>query len=118
MKIKNNALLRIGLLTVAIVISGMVFASLAEDLVNRETLSTLDPVFGGWLVAHTNLTGDHVFSMITFLGNALIISAGTGLLGFWFAKRIRWNQLIFLFSTVGGGALLNLILKHIFLRTV
>jgi membrane-associated phospholipid phosphatase len=116
MKIEKSILLRIGLLVIMILISGMVFASLAEDFVNRETLSTMDPVFGGWLIAHTNLTGDYIFSMITFLGNALIISAGTCLLGFWFAKRKCWNQLIFLFLTVGGGALFNLILKQIFLR--
>jgi len=117
MKIKKSTLLRIGLLVITILISGMVFASLAEDLVNRETLSTLDPVFGGWLIAHTSLSGDYVFSVITFLGDALIISIGTGLLGFWLAKRKNWNKLIFLFSAVGGSALLNLVLKNVFHRT-
>lgn len=87
MKIEKSTLLRIGLLVITILISGMIFASLAEDLVNRETLSTLDPVFGSWLIAQTSLSGDHVFSVITFLGNALIISIGTGLLGFWLAKQ-------------------------------
>ena len=98
MKIEKSTLLRIGLLVITILISGMIFASLAEDLVNRETLSTLDPVFGSWLIAQTSLSGDHVFSMITFLGNALIISIGTGLLGFWLAKQKKWNDLILMFS--------------------
>ncbi len=113
----KSILIRIGLVIVLLSTSVVVFASLAEDLVNRETLSTLDPVFGGWLIAHTSLTGDHIFSMITFLGNALIISSGTALLGFWFAKNKCWNQLIFLSSVVGGSAMLNLILKNIFQRT-
>jgi len=117
MKIKKSTLLRIGLLVITILISGMVFASLAEDLVNRETLSTLDPVFGSWLISQTSLSGDHVFSIITFLGNALIISTGTGLLGFWLAKKKNWDKLVFLFSAVGGSALLNLVLKNIFQRS-
>lgn len=117
MKIEKSTLLRIGLLVITILISAMVFASLAEDLVNRETLSTLDPVFGGWLIAQTSLSGDHVFSMITFLGNALIVSIGTSLLGFWLAKRKKWNNLILMFSVVGGSALLNLVLKNIFQRS-
>ena len=117
MKIKKSNWRRIGLLVVVIMISGMVFTSLSEDLVNRETLSTLDPVFGGWLIARTSLSGDHVFSVITFLGNALIISFGTGLLGFLLAKRKNWNKLILLFSVVGGSAMLNLLLKNIFQRS-
>ena len=114
MKIEKSTLLRIGLLVITILISGMVFASLAEDLVNRETLSTLDSVFGTWLISQTSLSGDHVFSMITFLGNALIISIGTGLLGFWLAKQKNWNNLFLLFSVVGGSTMLNLLLKNIF----
>jgi membrane-associated phospholipid phosphatase len=116
MDTKKSTLLRLGFVIVFLLVLGMVFASLAEDVVNRESLSTLDPILGNWLIAHTSLTGDRIFSMITFLGDALVISAGTGLMGLWLAKRKRWNQLLFLFSTVGGAALLNLILKNIFLR--
>lgn len=62
MKIEKSTFLRIVLLIITILISGVVFASLAKDLVNQETLATLDPVFGGWLIAHISLSGDYVFS--------------------------------------------------------
>lgn len=117
MKIEKSALLKIGLIIIVIMVAGMVFASLAEDLVNKETLSTLDPFFGMWLISHTTLPGDHVFAIVTFFGNALVISAGTGLIGFWFARQRNWKKLILLFSAVAGGALLNLLLKNIFQRT-
>lgn len=117
MKIEKSALLKIGLIIIVIMVAGMVFASLAEDLVNKETLSTLDPFFGKWLISHTTLPGDHVFAIVTFFGNALVISAGTGLIGFWFARQRNWKKLILLFSAVAGGALLNLLLKNIFQRT-
>ena len=93
------------------------FASLAEDLVNREALSTLDPAFGSWLITHTSLPGEYIFSTITFLENGMIISIGTGVLGFWLAKRKNWNKLIFLLSAVSGGTVLNLVLKNVFQRS-
>lgn len=102
---------------IVMLVAGVVFASLAEDLVNQETLTKVDPIFGSWLVARTTLPGDHVFAMVTFLGNALIISIGTGLIGFWLARQRNWKKLILLFSSVAGGALLNLVLKNIFQRT-
>jgi len=117
MKIETSAILKIGFLIISILVAGMIFVSLAEDLVNQETLSTIDPIFGSWLVTHTTLPGDHVFAAITFLGNALIISAGTGLIGFWLARQRNWKKLILLFSSVAGGALLNLVLKNIFQRS-
>jgi undecaprenyl-diphosphatase len=117
MKIEKSVLYKIGFLIIVILVTGMIFASLAEDIVNRETLSAFDPIFGSWLVARTNLSGDHVFAMITFLGNALIISTGTLLIGVWLAERRNWRKLTLLFSAVAGGALLNLVLKNVFQRT-
>jgi undecaprenyl-diphosphatase len=117
MKIEKPAILKVGFLIISMLVAGMIFASLAEDLVNQETLSTIDPIFGSWLVTHTTLPGDHVFATITFLGNALIISPGTVLIGFWSARQRNWKKLILLFSSVAGGALLNLVLKNIFQRS-
>ncbi|PKN88396.1 MAG: hypothetical protein CVU46_01120 [Chloroflexi bacterium HGW-Chloroflexi-8] len=117
MKIEKSAIFKIGFVIIFILVAGMVFAALAEDLVNRETLSTLDPIFGTWLAARTTLPGDHIFALVTFLGNALIISAATGLIGFWLVKKKNWRKLLLLFSAVAGGALLNLALKNIFQRT-
>ena len=116
MKIEKSTLVVIGLLLMSVLVSGMVFASLAEDLVNRESLSTFDPVFGGWLINHTSISGDRIFSVITFLGNALIISISTSLIGFWLVNHKKWNYLILLFSSVAGSAMFNLILKNTFRR--
>ena len=121
MNMKNNekrfSLVSIGVLMAVILTAGLVFASLAEDLVNREDLTTFDPIFGNWLISQTTLTGDQIFSVLTFLGNALVISTGTALLGFWFARKKYWDKLFFLFGSVGGSATLNLLLKNIFQRT-
>jgi uncharacterized membrane protein len=43
MRIEKTTIIKIGFIIIAILVAGMVFASLAEDLVNKETLSTIDP---------------------------------------------------------------------------
>lgn len=110
-------LIRLGIIIAFLLNSGLVFASLAEDVIKGKSLSVLDPVFGTWLITHTSLNGDRIFSIITVGGNALIIAISTGLLGLWLATRKRWDQLVFLFLAVGGAAFLNLLLKLIFLRS-
>lgn len=116
MSTRKSTLARLGLVIVFLLTSIIVFASLAEDVVNQETFSTIDPILGHWLITQASPTGNRFFSVVTFLGNGLVISIGTGIFGFWLAKRKHWGQLIFLSSTVAGAALLNLILKNIFLR--
>ncbi len=116
MRTNRAVLMRFALMIGALLVSGLIFVILAEDIVNHETFFALDPVLGTWLLARTSLTGDRLFSLITLLGNAFVISSGTGLLGLWFSKEKRWGQLRFLFISVGGAALLNLILKNVFLR--
>jgi len=116
LKINKNTILSLGFLIGFLLVSGLLFASLAEDVVNHETMFTLDPVLGNWLLARTTLTGNRIFSLVTFMGTALVISLGTALIGLWLAKDKRWNHLGLLFLTVGGAALLNFGLKNIFLR--
>ncbi len=93
-----------------------IFASLAEDVLNHEVLSTLDPILGNRIITGTSQKGDRFFALITFWGNAVVITLGTVFFGLWLMKRKRWDQLIFLDTAVGGAALLNLILKQMFAR--
>jgi membrane-associated phospholipid phosphatase len=113
---RSAALARFALILSILLISSLIFATLAEDILNHETFYTLDPLVGAWLIARTTLPGDRVFSLITLLGNAVFISSSTGILGLWFAKRRRWGKLGFLFVCVGGAAALNLLLKFLVAR--
>jgi membrane-associated phospholipid phosphatase len=113
---RRSTLLQLGSVLLIMLLAAWLFASLAEDVVQRETLARLDPVFGNWLLARTTANGDKAFSIITLLGNAIVISLGTGGLGLWLAKRKDWGRLGLLFATVVGAAVLNLALKYLFLR--
>ncbi len=103
----------------ALMISGIsvtTFASLAEDVVHHERFSTLDPILGSRIINDASQRGVRIFSLITFWGNALVISVGTVLIGLWLLKRKRRDQAVFLSAAVGGATLLNFILKQIFAR--
>jgi undecaprenyl-diphosphatase len=113
---KKSTQIRLGLILVSVIITLVIFASLAEDVVNHEELSAHDPILGNWIVSHASPEGDRVFSAIAFWGNALTITAGTVGLNLWLSKRKRWEQIIFLDAAVGGEAMLNLVLKQIFVR--
>ena len=113
MKEKKDIVLSLGFMLGFLLVSGLLFASLAEDVANHETMSTLDPVLGNWLLSRTSPMGDRIFSMITFMGNAWFISLSAALIGLWLAKEKRWNHLILLFFSVGMVAWLNMILKDI-----
>jgi membrane-associated phospholipid phosphatase len=114
LNINRSTIARLGILIIILVTSGLIFASLVEDLVNHETLSAPDPLLGNWLLVRTTLSGNRMFSLITLMGNSLVISGSTALIGAWLAKEKRWSQLRLLLSTVGGAALLNLAFKNIF----
>ena len=112
----KNVSAKVLALIIVILISGVIFSSLAEDLINKETFTTLDPFFGVWLLSQTTLNGDHLFSAITALGSAIFISLSTASLGIWFTIKKDWSKLVFFISAVGGSALLNFVLKNIFQR--
>jgi undecaprenyl-diphosphatase len=113
MSTKRTLLLRFAMIMGVLLVSGLIFATLAEDIVNHETFFALDPMVGTWILARTTLQGDQLFSLITLLGNAIFISSSTALLGLWLARGRHWGKLIFLFASVGGAAVFNLILKYL-----
>lgn len=116
MKDNKSTWIRLGLILVLSILSFVIFAALAEDVVMHEEISTIDPILGNWIVAHASSQGDRIFSAITFWGNGLVITIGTIVLTLWLSKGKRWDQLIFLDAAVGGASILDLILKQIFLR--
>ncbi len=58
MEPKRAKLLRFALIMGALLVSGLVFATLAEDIVNHETIFALDPVLGRHLdISENNIAG-------------------------------------------------------------
>jgi undecaprenyl-diphosphatase len=64
---------------------------------------------------HTTVTGIDVFKIVTWFGSPAlwIVSLGTGAYLIW---RTRWADLLTEVAVIGGGKLLNILLKDLFDR--
>lgn len=92
------------------------FGALAEDVIQRDSLVLYDPQIGNWLLNHTSTAGNRIFYTITLIGSFSVVETVVAAFGLWLTRRKRWLQLGTLLIAVGGGTLLNGILKGIFSR--
>ncbi|MFN2622065.1 MAG: phosphatase PAP2 family protein [Chthoniobacterales bacterium] len=106
--------LTIGLLV--IIATGWWFAVVAEDMSRNATTRVLDENITSWFTGHATPFLTRISRTITFFGSVLFITSAAVFLGVVLAIRKSFYRLIALASAVGGGALLNLALKHLFHR--
>lgn len=106
--------LTIGLLV--IIATGAWFAEVAEDMSRSAATRVLDEHITSWFIAHATplLTG--LARTITFFGSVLFLTCAAVFVGLVLAIRKSFYRLTALTSATGGGALLNLALKHLFHR--
>ena len=95
---------------------GWIFGALAEDIIMKESIATYDAGIGRWLLAHATEDSSEFFFAITQMASLWVIGFGSLVLSAWLILRKQWSALIALVTSVGGGNLLNLLLKNIFLR--
>ena len=106
--------LTIGLLV--IVGAGWWFGDIAEDMSRNAATRVLDESITSWFVVHGSPLLTAISRAVTFFGSVGFItfaSLGTGVV---LAIRRSFYRLLALVLTVGGGALLNVALKHLFHR--
>jgi membrane protein DedA with SNARE-associated domain/membrane-associated phospholipid phosphatase len=112
---KGQAAVILGGFIVAI-LAGWLFGAMAEDVVMKDSLALYDVAIGKWFLAHATEDSNEFFFIMTQLGSVWAISAGSFLLTGWLVWRKKFASLITLLTSVGGGILLNVLLKNIFLR--
>jgi len=112
---KRLALILAGGLLLA-ALAGWVFGALAEDVLARDSITLYDAAVGHWVFSLATEDSSQFFFAITLLGSTWVILPASLLLGGWLIYRKRWLHLGALAFSVGGGTLLNVILKNIFLR--
>lgn len=96
--------------------SGWMFGALAEDVLSHDSLTLYDTGVSRWLLGLVTEDGSQFFYLVTLLGSTSVILTGSLLLGGWLVWRKKNLQGSVLALSVGGGILLNLLLKNIFLR--
>ena len=106
--------LTIGL--VVIIATAWWFADIAEDMSRNAATRVLDENITSWFIGHATPVLTRISRAITFFGSVLFLSSASVFVGVVLAIRKSFYRLIALASAVGGGALLNLALKHLFHR--
>ena len=101
---------------VVAVLAGWLFGAMAEDVILKDSLALYDVGIGRWFLAHATEDSNDFFFAVTQLGGTWAIAVGSLLFAGWLAWRKRFASLVTLIAGVGGGILLNGLLKNIFLR--
>ena len=96
--------------------AGWTFGALSEDILARDSMTLYDAGVSRWLLSLATEDSSQFFYLITLLGGPWFITVASLLISTWLAWRKQWLQLGALIFSVGGGALINELLKNIFLR--
>lgn len=103
-------------LRVAITIAaGWVFTSIAVNI-TAGAPSGLDTQVATWFHQHTTPALTSATIAITFLGSPLLLGSASVIFGLFLMWRRSWDRLLSLVLTMGGGLLLNVLLKILFHR--
>jgi undecaprenyl-diphosphatase len=106
--------LTIGLLI--IVAAGWWFADIAEDMSRNAATRALDDNIKSWFVIHATPLLTTISRVITFFGSVGFLGSASVVTGAVLAIRRSFYRLLALALAAGGGALLNIALKHMFHR--
>jgi membrane-associated phospholipid phosphatase len=106
--------LTVGLL--AILVAGWWFGDIAEDMSRNTATRLLDERIASWFHEHATPALTHIARFVTFLGSVAFVTAASTCAALVLIVRKSWYQLLALALGVGGGSLLNILLKHFFHR--
>jgi membrane-associated phospholipid phosphatase len=106
--------LTIGLLV--ILAAGWWFGDIAEDMSRDAATRLLDDSITSWFQAQATPRLTRIARTVTFFGSVGFLLAASAVLGLIFAMRRSFYRLLALALAMGGGSLLNILLKHFFHR--
>lgn len=101
---------------VVVLLSGWWFRGIVEHVVHHDPLGSIDYQLVEWFNAHATPVVTDIAIGLTFLGTATFLGAASCAIGAVYLAERKWYRLVTLALTVGGGALLNSGVKHLFHR--
>jgi membrane-associated phospholipid phosphatase len=106
--------LTIGLLV--ILAAGWWFGDIAEDMSRDAATRLLDERVTAWFHQHATPALTRIGRVVTFFGSVGFVAVAASGVAIFLIVRKSWYQLLALTLAVGGGSLLNILLKHFFHR--
>ena len=104
------------LLVPLLVVAAVVFGVIARDVVQGGPLSRLDLQIARWLHAHSSATLTTALFIVTQFHSTFAIAGFATIAAGLAAWNRRWPRMATIALVVGGGLLLNVLLKHAFHR--
>jgi membrane-associated phospholipid phosphatase len=89
---------------------------LADEIRERESLTTADTTLSSWLHTHNNPHLRTAMFAVSVMGSTAVVSSIAGLFGIYLIFRRRFYWFAAVTSSVFGGMLLNKLLKYAFHR--
>lgn len=101
---------------IVVLLSGWWFGGIVDLVKHHDPLGSFDYQVVDWFNQHATPTVTDVAIGLTFLGSGTFLTAASLAVGMALLAGRRWHRLATLALTVGGGALLNSGVKHLFQR--
>lgn len=99
-----------------LLVSVCVFGAIAEDVVTHDPLTRLDVQWAEWLAAHRTAWVTSFMRVVTHLHDPVPATVAVVCVGVYLVRRHEARWLATLVAATAGGALLNVLLKHVFHR--
>jgi membrane-associated phospholipid phosphatase len=106
--------LTVGLLV--ILAAGWWFGDIAEDMSRNAATRLLDDQVASWFHQHATPGLTKIMNSVTFFGSVAFIVSTSTCAAVILIVRKSWYRLLALVIAVGGGGVLNILLKHFFHR--
>jgi membrane-associated phospholipid phosphatase len=99
-----------------ILAAGWWFADIAEDMSRNAATRLFDERVASWFHEHATPASTQIARFVTFFGSVGFVAGASTCLALVLTVRKSWSQLLALLLAVGGGSLVNILLKHFFHR--
>ncbi|MEO6016619.1 MAG: phosphatase PAP2 family protein [Polaromonas sp.] len=100
----------------ALLVAGIIFGNIAEDVMTADSITLLDVQVSRWFHVRATPLLTQLMLALTHAHGTLGILLMCSLLGLWLARRKEWGWVLTLLVSVPGGMLVNLSLKQVFQR--
>ena len=94
----------------------LILGEISEDVIKREPLTVVDAQLSNWLHLHASPSLTTAMFVATSLGSTLVVTSISVAIGLYLLWQRHFYWLWVLAASVGGGSLLNRLLKYAFYR--